>query len=397
MNLRENYMISFRQSFLFTVLIGLALMGSFAAGYFVRDYRISSADLPILTEAHHLLLQYGLKEPPQTPVLEYGMIRGMLQAYGDPFTTFSEPVEHELTTNNLEGRFGGIGVQLQRDEMDFHILIPLPGSPAESAGILEGDRLVQVDDIEVTPETPVEMVQAALRGKVGSKVLIRVGRPPDYNAFSMTIVRAEFAIPSVTAYLAPMETRLGILKVNLMSATTPDEIVEAVMDLKERGAQTFALDLRDNYGGLLSSGVDTARLFLQDGAIMNEQYKGEDIKTYEVDKPGALSDLRFVILVNGNTASAAEITAGSLQSLRSATLIGAPTYGKDTIQLVFELYDKSSLQVTAARWWIPEDTETIPPTISGTGLQPEILVDNNTSSTQDAGIKAAVDYFYPDL
>jgi carboxyl-terminal processing protease len=219
-------MISFRQTFFITLMVGLAVIGSFFAGYLFKEKQISSDELPVLVEARNLLLEYGLKDPPQNQRLEYGMIRGMLEAYGDPYTTFSEPVEHELATNNLEGSFGGIGIQLKRDEQNFHILIPLPDGPAIKIGILEGDRLARVDEMVITPETPVETIQAALRGKVGSQVVVTVERPPDYTLLEFTIERKEFSIPSVIGYLAPTESRLGILQVTIMAATTPKEIVE---------------------------------------------------------------------------------------------------------------------------------------------------------------------------
>lgn len=387
-------MHTFNKYFLTTLAAGVLVIGSFLGGYLFRDSQISADDLPILVEARDLLLKYSIEEPPKDRILEYGMIRGMIQAYGDPYTSFSEPVQHELTTNNLEGHFGGIGVQLQRDGENYLILIPLKESPAETAGILEGDRLVQVDNQLITPETPTETVQAAVRGKVGTKVFLGIQRPPDFQQLDFTIERSDFTIPSVIAFLAPTEPRLGIVKVNIMAATTPEEIIQAVKGLKARGALAYALDLRDNFGGLLTSGVDTAELFLQEGIVLREQYKGEEIKSYPVKEKGELVGLNFVVLVNGNTASAAEIAAGALQKVGKIKLIGNSTYGKDSIQLVFELDDKSSLQVTAARWWVPNEDGSRPPSIRGTGLTPDIMLDDAPTSNFDPAIQSAVDYFF---
>ena len=387
-------MFTFNKFFFATFFTGVIIIGSFLGGYFFRDQQISTDDLPILVEAQKLLIKYGIYDPPEDRVLEYGMIRGMIEAYGDPYTSFSEPIQHELTTNNLEGHYGGIGVQLMRDGENFPILIPIKGSPADKSGIQEGDRLIQIDDLNVLKDTPTETIQAAIRGKVDTKVHLFVARPPDYHEIEFSIVRSDFTIPSVTGYIAPTEPRLGIIKINIMAATTPDEIIESVTSLQKRGAQAYAIDLRDNYGGLLTSGVDTARLFLQEGEVLQEQYKGKESKTYSVDKKGVLSDLKIVILVNRNTASAAEITAGALQKLRNSKLIGTPTYGKDSIQLVFELGDKSSLQITAANWWIPDKNGAIPPSIKGTGLTPDILLGENSLENQDPAVQAAVDYFF---
>ena len=379
-------MTTFYKTFFSSLAAGIILVATFFAGYLVRDQQVSGRDFPILIEAKNLLNQYGYHPVPDGPVLEYGMIRGMIQAYNDPYTSFSEPVQHELASNSLEGKFGGIGVQLQEDSQGYPVLIPIPGSPAEKIGILEGDRLVQADELLILAETPHETIQAAIRGKVGTKVVIVIERPPDYHRLEFEIERAEFNLPSVTGYLAPGESRLGIIKVNLMAATTPDEIKATVNDLQDRGALVFALDLRDNFGGLLTSGVDTARLFLMEGQVMQEQYKGQEVKSYSVENPGSLTDLPLVILVNQNTASAAEIAAGALQAQQRAILIGARTYGKDSVQLVFELKDKSSLQVTAARWWIPTATGGQPQPLAGVGLQPDIILDMTELSGQDQSI-----------
>jgi carboxyl-terminal processing protease len=291
----------------------------------------------------------------------------------------------------LEGRFGGIGAQLEKDAEGNYILLPLPNHPASNAGVIEGDRLVKVDDLVITPETSMDVILAALRGKVDTVVNISVTRPPDLLEFKFSIKRAEISLPSVISYLAPTNNRLGVVKVNIMAATTPDEIEKAVFDLRERGAEAFALDLRDNFGGLLDSGIDTARLFLVSGEIMQQKYKGESVKTYSVNTAGPLSEIPFVILVNQNTASAAEIAAGALQSQQRALLIGTHTYGKDSIQLVFELRDKSSLQVTAARWWVPDENGEIPESIAGVGLQPDILVEISETDGPDPVILAAIE------
>jgi carboxyl-terminal processing protease len=163
----------------------------------------------------------------------------------------------------------------------------------------------------------------------------------------------EFSLPSVAWRTAPQEPRLGIIEINLISAKTPDEIRSAVDELKERGASHFVLDLRNNGGGLLTSGVDTARLFLSEGVVMEQQYQGKDVESYKVTRRGPLADLPLAILINHYTASAAEIVAGALQVNERAPLIGAPTFGKNTIQLIFTLQDGSSMHVTSARWWIP--------------------------------------------
>jgi len=314
----------------------------------------------------------------------------MVNAYGDPYTRFVEPVQAELNNDTLAGSYGGIGAQMERDADGFVVLHPFPESPASEAGIQDGDRLIKIDDVEITPETPMDDVVAAVRGPKNKKVTLVIVRPPDNTKIEFSVKRAEIPLPSVTYHLNADENRLGIVRVNVIAASTPDEIQEAVSNLQSRGATHFTLDLRGNGGGLLNEGVDIARLFLTEGSVIQQQYKGEDIKTYKVEKPGPLKDIPLTVLVDGNTASAAEIISGALQNHERAPLIGTPTFGKDSVQLVFELQDKSSLHVTSAKWWVPG----LEPPIGEGGLQPNITVSTENSESADPFIDAAIQYFF---
>jgi carboxyl-terminal processing protease len=235
-------------------------------------------------------------------------------------------------------------------------------------------------------------VQSAIRGPSGQSVRLTIGRPPDYTPQQITIRRAQIPEPSVTWHLEPLDPRLGVIAVNLIASSTHDEIQRAVQDLQARHAAYFVLDLRNNPGGLLSAGVDIARLFLKDGLIMQQQYKGKSVETFRADTPGPLDSIPLVVLVNHNSASAAEIIAGALKVNQRARLIGEPTFGKDTVQLVFDLQDGSSLHVTSAHWWIPG----LDPPLGGNGLQPDIPIDSESgNAAPDPYILAAIKAFFP--
>jgi carboxyl-terminal processing protease len=385
-------MKSFLRSFLFTLFFLTVVVVSFLSGYLVRDYRlIRQSTFPILFQAYDILLNHGYADPPPNPALEYGMIRGMISAYGDPYTSFAEPVQHELETNSIQGSFGGIGANLGNDSLGYYVLFPYPESPASKAGVQEGDRLIQVDDLVILPETSPDVIQAALRGPVGEEVLLRIAISPGYEEVLISITREEIPLPSVTWHLVPSDQRLGVIDLNIVADTTHDEILIAVHDLQARGATAFVLDLRDNFGGLLDAGIDIARLFLTSGVIIEQEYRGQSIQTFSVNSPGELVDLPLVIFINHNTASAAEIIAGTLQAHHRAILIGAPTFGKDTIQLVFELDDGSSLHVTAAHWWFPGLNNSIAPD----GLLPDIAIELQDSSPYDPYITEALQYLFP--
>jgi carboxyl-terminal processing protease len=375
--------------FLFAALQILVISVSFLSGYLARDLPLTSSLLtkgrfPVLSEAMSILKDNGLNPLPEPKQLEYGMIRGMLQAYNEPFTVFVEPPQHELQTNQLQGKFGGIGVRIERDAQNYVYLYPLPNSPSLIAGVQEGDRLLSVEDLQIGQKTTNDDVQAAVRGPVGEKVTIAVGRAPDYTPIKFSIARAEVSVPSITWNFSPDEPSVGLVQVQVIADSTPDEVSKAIIDLQSRGATYFILDLRNNGGGLVDAGVDTARLFLKEGTIMQQQYRGQEIRTYKVDQPGPFADLPLVILVNKGTASAAEILAGALQGQKRALLVGTRTYGKDSIQLVFDLSDGSSLHVTAAHWWIPGITIKI----GENGLQPDITV-AETAAPQEA-LQAAI-------
>jgi len=358
------------------VLVLCTILG-FAGGVFLSpQLKLSSNDWPILHEAYQILVDHGYQPAPEAPGLEYGMIRGMVQAYNDPYTMFVEPAQHELESNTLQGSFGGIGVRIVRDSENHILLYPLPDSPAQAGGIREGDRLLKIGEMEINQQITDDQIQAALRGPVGERVKVTVARPPDYEPVEYSIKRAQIPLPSVAWHLDPDSPTVGLIEVNVVAASTPDEIRKAMDDLKSRGAEAFVLDLRDNYGGLLNAGVDTARLFLKDGVVIEQKYKGREVESFSVEKPGPYTDTPLAVLVNENTASAAEIIAGSLKAHGRAKLIGKSTYGKDTIQLVFDLQDGSSLHVTSAHWWIPG----LAPMEQGNGVQPDLAVENNPES-----------------
>ena len=361
--------MDFKRSFLITFLVGIFTTLGFAGGYLAREqWDFSRDNFPIFAQAYNIVRDHGLKPLPPGSTIEYGMIRGMLQSYDDPYSIFVEPAQHELESNALQGSFGGIGVRLSRDSDGSVILYPYLESPAARAGILDGDHLIDVDDLEITPKLSMDDIQAALRGPVGQSVRVLVRRTSASKPLEFKIKRAEIPLPSVTWHLDTDNPAIGIIEINLIAASTVEEVENAVEDLRTRQARYYVLDLRNNFGGLLTAGVDIARLFLRDGEIIEHQYRDQGVEVYKVERPGQYVDLPLVVIVNENTASAAEIIAGALKVHERAKIIGAQTYGKDTIQLVFDLKDGSSLHVTSARWWIPG----LEPPIGEGGLKPDI-------------------------
>lgn len=359
------------------VIVVLAI----AVGYFGHNLILRHQDdLTLLKQARQIVIDNALVEaPPSDTEMEYGMIQGMLTTFGDPYTVFFPPAAHEVESNTLAGSFGGVGVRLERDSDSHWRVYPLPDSPALAAGIQDADILMAVDDRTITTETAEVDLLAAVRGPVGETVSLTLRR--DEEEITVDIRRESVPIPSAAWNLIPNTPEIGLIHVYRIAETTSDEITSGIVDLQGQGAASFILDLRNNGGGLVESGVDIARLFLSEGNVLHEQFKEESETVFEVKQPGPFADLPLAVLVNGNTASSAEIVAGALAAHERAPLIGAPTFGKTTIQYIFDLQDGASIHVTSGRWWIPGAV--FP-------LQPDIAVSDDPDGT--AAVQAALDW-----
>lgn len=374
--------------FIILSLVAVGLLGAFLSGFFLDSYfNAASNKFSLLDQAYNILINHAYVNLPEPSILEYGMIRGLVEASGDRYASFQEPVQHELESNNLQGSFGGIGVEFSYNQDGVLLIYPISSSPASEAGIHAGDHLIMVDQLAISPLIHLDEVKAAIRGPVGESVQITVFHPESNSTSTHNIRRESIHLPSVTWRIAPGVPDIGIMDVHIVAESTSEEIENAVVELEKMGASKFILDLRDNGGGLLTAGIDSAKLFLEEGVIIQQQYRGQEIETFSVRSPGPLSELPLVILINQNTASAAEIIAGSLQSQDRAALVGENSFGKDSIQLVFDLDDGSSLHVTAAKWWIPG---LISPIGEG-GLIPDIQM-NQTEDQVDMILQTAIEH-----
>lgn len=347
-------------------LVIFLLWLGFGAGFITRHLISATGPHPLLVEAEEALDYYYYGDPPSSAAIERGLVAGLVEQYDDPHTNFVEPVEHELQTDELSGEYGGIGAFITRDEDGTLHVIPFENSPAAEAGIVEGDILLQVDEHQISAEVDINEVISWIRGPVGQDVGLTLIAVETGEEYQVTIERQSFAIPSVTGFLHPANPTIGVLRISIFSDKTAGELLRQLEQLQDDGAQAFVLDLRDNGGGLLTSAVDVVRIFLTDGLILTEKYKGNRQEEHWVDEAGPASDLPLAVLVNGGTASAAEIVAGAIQRNARAELFGSQTYGKGSVQVVVELSDGSSLFITSARWFLAGDQA-----IEGLGLTPD--------------------------
>lgn len=315
----------------------------------------------------------------------YGAIRGALAALDDPYTVFVEPQPRELERDRMRGVFGGIGVTLWTDAQGHVVLSPHPDTPAERAGVREGDILVAVDGEPITGQTTVDQVRAWLHGDVGTSVTLTVSRPPT-PPFDLMITREEIQVPSVTWRVLDRAPDIGYVLVESFTERTGEEMTVALQELLDESVSALVLDLRGNAGGLLDPAVTTASQFLRDGVVLVEMSRDGSERTFPVQQGGIATDVPLVVLVDGGTASAAEIVAGALQDMGRAPLIGEPTFGKGAVQLIYDLSDGSSLHVTAATWLTPNRHQ-----IDGQGLTPDIAVPRG-DGTLDKQLERAVAY-----
>lgn len=357
---------------IFYTLLSVVLFGAtFGAGYYFRgtQYRTLSDRYPLLAEVQAILDDRYLGETLDDTALNRALVRGLLEAYEDPYTFYVEPVQAQLNSDNLAGVYGGIGSYLSRNAAGDLVLDPFPNSPAEQAGILTDDVLLEVDDTPITPELSIDDIVSIVRGPVGTVVtlLIRTG---DDAPREVEVTRAQIDLPSVDWRLLEQDPTIGYIRLTRFSDRSAEEITTAIQDLRDDGATRLVLDLRNNGGGLLDSAVEVADVFLGAGVVMYEEILGQPEKTFRAENGEIGEDLPLVVLVNGNSASASEILAGALQDRDRAPLIGQTTFGKGSVQLIFPLSDGGSLHVTNARWFTPNRTN-----LSAGGLTPDIMIE----------------------
>lgn len=382
------------------VLVLLLAMASFTAGFFVNDFvdlrtgQVGSVaqgeEFELFWEAWARIEQNFIGTMPTPTEMTYGAIRGTLGILGDPYTLFVEPVAREQEITSLRGNFGGIGANLQRNEEGEVILTPIPGNPAEEAGILDGDILLAVDGLEITAEMTVEDIAIIIRGEEGTAVTLSIRHPGQSEQADITIVRAVILLPSVVSRILPENPTIGYIRLSRFSGESGGEVEAAILSLQEQGAEQLILDLRQNGGGLLDAAVDVSDHFLDEGVLLYQNSRAEDEKVFMSTSETVAAEMPMVILVDRGTASASEIVAGALQDRDRAILIGTTTFGKGSVQLVYDLSDGSSVHVTSARWYTPDRHQ-----IDQQGLAPDIEVvptEEAIANGLDEVLEAAVEY-----
>ncbi|HLU26469.1 MAG TPA: S41 family peptidase [Longimicrobiales bacterium] len=288
------------------------------------------------------------------PATLYRMaIDGLLKELGDPHTSFMTPEDYEGLRVQTQGEYGGLGIHIDVRDGWVTVISPLPGTPAQRAGLQAGDKIIEVDG-ESTRGWTADDAVSRLRGPKGTAVEIKVSRAGVDEAIPFRIVREEIEIKSVpAAYL--MDGGVGYVEIRHFSERTTDDLRQAIDRLRSEGMRGLILDLRHNPGGLLDQGVSVADLFLDRGKVVVETRGRMAMlnQKYTAVSPDMYPDLPIVVLVDRASASASEIVAGALQDHDRALVIGETTFGKGSVQSVFPLANGNYLKLTTARWYTP--------------------------------------------
>lgn len=319
--------------------------------------------------------------------LVYGAINGLVEAFGDPNTVFFSPEESKKFNDDIRGNFSGIGAEIGIRNDKLTVIAPLKNTPAEAAGLLPGDHILQING-ELTDGITIDDAVRKIRGDLGSVVTLTIIREGWDNSQNFEITRANIQIPTIEWQM--LEEDIIHLRMFSFSGNTVLDFQQAMLNALLDGGDGLILDLRSNPGGLLDVSIRVAGFFLERGQIVvTEKFTSEDDIVLRARGNEALADFPTVILINEGSASASEILAGSLRIHNGTKIIGQKSFGKGTVQELNNLSNDSTLKITIANWLLPDGT-----LIEGNGLEPDITVEltgDDISAERDTQLDKAVE------
>jgi len=323
--------------------------------------------------------------------LTYIALDGMMKSVDDRYTVFMTPKEFAGLNQGLDGGdFGGTGIVIQIDDKTKYVSVEnvVPDGPADKAGIVQDDLITTIDGAS-TKGMSLSEASGKLRGKEGTKVTLTIERDSAALPAPITITRAK--IHQLSVYEKMLPGKIGFIALTVFGRDTGDELNAALDRLQQQGARALILDLRDNGGGYLEAAVAVSSKFIPSGPIVSVESRASNITTLDADDT-AINPLPLVVLVNGYTASASEITSGAIQDSSVGTIIGTKTFGKGVVQTIIPLPDKSAIKVTTARYLTPRNRD-----INHLGITPDIVVVENKhpqfgQPSKDEQLERAIQY-----
>lgn len=338
-------------------------------------------------ETWNLVHEEYVDQPVDDVALMRGAITGMLNALGDEHTSYMDPDEFVQANESLSGNYEGIGAYVDTSTEYLTVISPIPGSPAEAAGLRSGDAIIALDGESMTGIDP-EIVRKKVLGPAGSVVTLTIKRGSD-KPFDVEITRANITIKSADGKM--LENDIAHVQVTTFGDNTTTELLAVLKDVMAQNPKGLILDLRNNGGGYLQTSVEVASQFLpKDELVLIEQYGTGEKQSYTSLGDGLAVDIPLVVLINEGSASASEIVAGALQDLGRAKLLGVVSYGKGSVQTWTPLSNnQGAVRVTVAKWLTPSGR-----TIHDLGLTPDIYIsmtEEDYENDRDPQLEAAID------
>ncbi len=310
-----------------------------------------------------------------------GAKKGLVESAGDPYTVYMSAEKTKEFDDELNGSFTGIGAELGKEGDNIIIVSPISGFPADKAGLKAKDVIMEIDG-KSAAGLGVDDAVKQIRGPKDTQVKLRVARDSKED-LTFTMTRTDITTPSVES--KTLDNNIGYIHISRFSDDTVQLTREAATKFKEQNVKGIVLDVRGDPGGLLDAAVGVSSLWLPaDKTVLQEKRDGKVIKTYYSNGNPILQGVPTVVLIDGGSASASEITAGALKDNGAAILMGVKSYGKGSVQNVNRLNDGSSIKITIARWYTPKDVN-----IDKEGIQPDKKVEQNTGSAADEQLDSA--------
>jgi len=338
-------------------------------------------------EAWSIVHDQYVDQPVDETKMMQGAIAGMMDSLGDPHSSYMDPTQYQQQLSPLEGEYEGIGAWIDTTGDYVIIITPIAGSPAESAGLQSGDKVIAVDGEDMTGIDG-ELVQKRILGPAGTDVTLTIVRESEPQPFDVTMTRAKVTIPSVEGEM--LDQNIAYVQISTFAQNTDTELENTLKTLLKENPDGLILDLRYNGGGYLDTAIDVVSEFLPANQVaMYEEFGDGTRRTLTTSDKGTARDIPMVVLVNEGTASASEITAGAIQDYGRGVLVGVKTYGKGSVQNWVALQnDQGAVRVTIARWLTPKERQ-----INLVGLEPDYtveLTDEDLQNGVDAQLNKAI-------
>ncbi len=308
---------------------------------------------------------YIKKDTPDTKLF-YGALAGIVSSLHDPYSVFLDPDTAKEFNDDLSGEFEGIGAEIGFKSGQLVVIAPLPGTPAEKAGLRAGDKILAIDK-KNTSTFSLEYAVSLIRGKKGTDVVLKIFRDGEKEARDLTITRNTIAVDSVKWEMKKDD--VAYIKITSFAKDTEGKFGQAVRELLPKNPKGLIIDLRNNPGGFLDTAVQVSGYWVDGKTVVIEEYGDGKRDPYSGTSKPILKDMKTIILVDGGSASASEILSGALQDYGKATLVGKKTFGKGSVQDLQQLKDGSAIKLTIAHWLTP-----LGRSINEEGIKPDVEV-----------------------